>query len=114
MFPKFNLREFKRAMQRLGINVEELSDVEKVEIYFKSKKIVIEKPQVTCMKFQNQTLYQIIGSSVEEQTFIEYSEEDIDFIISQTGVSRDKALEALKRANGDVAEAILLIRESRV
>lgn len=114
MHPRFSPREFKRAMQRLGINVEEISDVERVEIYLKNKKIVVEKPQVTCMRFQNQTVYQIVGNPVEEQIQAQFPEEDVEFIVSQTGVSRDKALEALRRAGGDVAEAILLIKENRV
>lgn len=114
MLPRFNPREFKRAMQRLGINVEEIDGVEKVEILLKNKKIVIEKPQVTRMKIQDQTIYQIMGTPIEEQATITFSEEDIEFIISQTGVSREKAVEALNRARGDVAEAILLIRENRI
>lgn len=115
MIPHFNLRELKRTLQRMGINVEELSGVEKVEISMKGRKIVIDKPQVMYMKFQNQHVYYILGSTITEELGEKaISDEDVEFVASQTGVSREKAVEALRRAKGDIAEAIILIKEGRV
>jgi nascent polypeptide-associated complex subunit alpha len=99
----------------MGINVEELKDIERVEIILKDKKIVIKEPQVLAIKTSDQTIYQIMGSeTIEEAQEIKVSDEDIEFIVSQTGVPRDKAREALIKAGGDIAEAILLLREGKI
>ena len=106
-------RELRRTLKRLGIQVNELEDVKEVQIILTDKKIVIEKPQVLEMKSAGQSIFQIIGTPrIEElEETIEVSEEDIEFAISQTGVSREEAREALIKAKGDLAEAILYLKE---
>ncbi|MET1160624.1 MAG: nascent polypeptide-associated complex protein [Thermoprotei archaeon] len=116
MIPGFSPRELKRMLKKFGINVEELKDVNKVEISLANKKILIEKPQVLVIKTGSQEIYQVVGTSkiIEESKEISISDEDVEFVVSQTGVSREKAREALIKAGGDIAEAILLIKENRV
>ncbi len=118
MLPGFSPRELKRLMKRMGIELEELQDAERVEIHLKNKKLVIEKPQVVAMHSRGETIYQIIGKAREEPiespqketVEIEISEEDIEFVASQTGVSREEARKALVEAGGDIAEAILKLQ----
>lgn len=113
--PHLSIRELKRTLQRFGVNVEELSGVEKVEILMKDKKIVVDKPQILYMKLQNQHVYYIFTSTIiEEAEKHLFSDEDVEFVVSQTGVAREKAVEALKKSRGDIAEAIILIKEGRV
>lgn len=116
MIPGVSPRELKRMLKRMGMDIEELSNVEKVEITLSGKKIVIDKPEVVVIKMKDQRIFQITSSSVREEVVetISLREEDIDFIVSQTGVSREKAREALIKTRGDIAEAILLIKEGRV
>jgi len=115
LIPGFNPRELKKMLKRMGIDVEELGNVEKVEVVLKDKRIVIENPQILVIKTREQSIYQVIGGSVrEEEVSTTVSEEDVEFIVAQTGVSREKAREALIKAGGDLAEAILLIKEGRV
>ncbi len=115
MIPGFSPRELKRMLRRMGINVEELKNTEKVEISLSDKKIIIEKPQILMIKTHDQVIYQITGGNVrEEKVEVKVSEEDIEFIVSQTGVSREKAREALIKTGGDIAEAILLIKEGKI
>lgn len=113
MFPGMNPRELRRALKRLGIQVNELEDVREVQIILSDKKIVIDKPQVLEMKSAGQSIFQVIGIPRTEklEKTIEVSEEDIEFVISQTGVSREEAKEALIKAKGDLAEAILYLKE---
>ena len=113
MFPGMSPRELRRALKRLGIQVNELEDVREVHIVLSDKKIVIEKPQVLEMKSGGQSIFQIIGTPrVEEiEESIEISEEDIEFVMSQTGASKEEAREALIKAKGDLAEAILYLKE---
>jgi len=116
LIPNIGSRDLKRMLKRMGIDVEELENVENIVINLKDREIIIEEPQVIVMKTQGQTIYQITGKVSEraKEESKSFSEEDIEFVISQTGVSREKALDALRKAGGDLAEAILLIREGKV
>ena len=122
MFPGMSPRELKRMLKRMGIDLEEIKDVDEVIIRLKDKELVIESPTVLLIDAGKQKIFQITGkgytererSTVEEKPHIELSEDDILFIMGQTGVSRDLAEKALIKAEGDLAEAILLIREGRI
>ncbi|AFK50846.1 nascent polypeptide-associated complex protein [Thermogladius calderae 1633] len=120
MIPGFSPRELKRALKRMGLDVEELSDVEKVEFYLKDRKIVIESPQVVVIKSKNQTVFQVVGEAKEEtagkeqrEAGVAVNEEDVEFVASQAGVSKEEARRALMETKGDIAEAILRLRERR-
>ncbi len=118
MIPGLSPRELKRMLKRMGINLEELRDVEEVVIRLRDKEFIINNPQVMILDMGRQKVFQITSSEVlersREEATIEFSDEDIEFIMEQTGVSREKAIEALKKTNGDLAEAILVIKEGRV
>lgn len=120
MIPGFSPRELKRALKRMGLDVEELSGVEKVEFYLKDRRIVIESPQVVVIKSKNQTVFQVVGEAKEETTgkeqreaVVAVNEEDVEFVASQAGVSKEEARRALIETRGDIAEAILRLRERR-
>ncbi len=112
-------RELRRLTRRLGLKMEELPDVEEVTIKLKDKYLKILSPQVLVMNMAGQTIYQIIGESVEEVTTpisegeLEISEEDVQLVAAQTGVSLEEARNALKATNGDIAAAIILIQERK-
>jgi nascent polypeptide-associated complex subunit alpha len=120
LIPGFSPRELKRALKRMGLDVEELSGVEKVEFYLKDRKIVIESPQVVVIKSKNQTVFQVVGEAKEETTgkeqreaVVAVNEEDVEFVASQAGVSKEEARRALIETRGDIAEAIIRLRERR-
>jgi nascent polypeptide-associated complex subunit alpha len=117
LMPGLSPRDLKRLMKRMGISVEELKGVEKVEIVLSDRKIVIDEPQVISMKSRGENIFQIVGKPREEpiekpveKEKVEISEEDIDFIVAQTGVSREEARKALVESGGDLAEAILKLK----
>lgn len=111
---RINPREAKRMMQKMGMNMEELSGVLKVTISLRGKDLVIPDPQVTVMKVSGETIYQIMGDAIEEkveaQVKIEISDEDAQLVSAQTGVSIEVAKKALESANGDLAQAIMLLK----
>ncbi len=119
----FNPRELRRMLRRMGIRVEELSNVKSVSIVLGDHEIIIRNPQVSVMTVQGQKIYQIVGGQeekvevsaesgmVEEITF---SDDDIKFVMEQAGVDRELAVRALKEAGGDIAKAILLITEGKL
>jgi len=112
-----NPHELRKLLRRYGIEVEELRGVEKVELYMGNKKIIVSSPQVVAFKMQGQVIYQITGQEEvvkeqqeKEEVQVPVSEDDIKFIIDYTGVTREKAVEALLKAKGDLAKAIMIIR----
>jgi nascent polypeptide-associated complex subunit alpha len=120
VLPGFSPRELKRALKRMGLELEEVGNVVKVEIYLEDKKITIDKPQVVFIKSREQTIVQVVGSMREEKleaapkvAEVKVSEDDVEFVASQAGVSREEARRALLESRGDIAEAILKLREKR-
>ncbi len=120
MHRRMNPREQKRMMQRMGMNMDAVSDVKQVIIQTADKDIVIEEPEVMIMNVQGQKMYQIIGGDVSEQAPGQslkaqaakpaFSEEDVQLVADQTGKSIEKAKEALEECGGDLAKAILLLQ----
>jgi len=112
-----NPRQMKQAMKRMGISTEELSGVEEVLIRTRDKEYVIKGAQVTIMDVQGQKTYQVVGeaevrekaSSSAAPAEAPVPEEDVELVMSQTGATREKALEALKANGGQPAEAIISI-----
>lgn len=111
---RINPREAKRMMQKMGMNMEELSGVLKVTISLRGKDLIIPDPQVTVMRVSGETIYQIMGEAIEEkvgtQVKMEISDEDAQLVSAQTGVSIEVAKKALESANGDLAQAIMLLK----
>jgi nascent polypeptide-associated complex subunit alpha len=116
-----NPREQRRMMQRMGMNMNQVEDVQQVVIHTSGKDIVIDEPQVMIMQVQGQKMYQVIGGEVSEQAPSQrgaasaaakpsFSEEDAQLVADQTGKSLEKAKEALQECGGDLAKAILLLQ----
>ncbi len=113
---RMNPREAKRMMQRMGMNMEGIEDVEEVVIRTPSKEIVIEAPEVAIVNLQGQKIFQVAGGTVSERlperksSTVTIAEEDVQLVAGQTGKSLDQAREALKECQGDLAKAILLLQ----
>jgi NACalpha-BTF3-like transcription factor len=96
------------------------------------KTLVIEQPEVVLMKQAGQEIYQVIGEadeyaadefSVEEKIDIEetdqveqldvkptITENDVMLVASQGNVDPEEARALLMECNGDIAKAIILIK----
>ncbi len=107
-----NPREQRRMMQRMGMNMDSVPDVQQVIIRTASKDIVIDEPEVAILQVQGQKMYQVIGGQVSEQAPSArsapvatakplFSEEDVQLVADQTGRSLEKAKEALEECGGD-------------
>lgn len=111
MIPGMNPRAMRQAFKRLGIQQQ---DIEATEVIIKTpeKEIVINNPQVAKVNMMGQETFQIIGE-VEERMLnkeLGISEEDIKTVMEQTGAEREKAKEAIKKHNGDLAAAIMELK----
>jgi len=108
-------RDAARMMQRMGMKVDEVSDVSAVIIKTTGKDIVIEAPNVTLVSVQGQTMYQIAGGRVSEtvpQGSVQsiMPEADVQLVAQQTGKTLEESRKALAEAGGDLARAILLLK----
>ena len=107
MLPGMNPQMVKQAMKKLGIRQEEI-EASKVIIQTKEKNIIISNPSVTKINMQGQETFQIMGDVSEES---QISEEDVKTVAKQAKVSEEKARKALEEFNGDLAEAILSLKQ---
>ena len=115
MFEKMNPRDMEAAMRKLGIKSENIPATE-VRIATKDgKTIVIKQPQVMVIDAQGQKSFQITGITQEiasekalEQ---EFSDEDVQLVASQAEASKEQAREAPEEAQGDIAQAIMLLKD---
>ncbi|MDI6847163.1 MAG: nascent polypeptide-associated complex protein [Candidatus Bathyarchaeia archaeon] len=106
-------REAKRMMQRMGLSMDAIPDVDQVIIKTSSKEITIEEPEVAIMEVQGQKIFQIAGGKITEKVAERKSvipEEDIRLVADQTGKSPEEARKALEECEGDLAKAILLLQ----
>ena len=108
MFPSIDPKKMQAMMKQMGIAQEEI-DAVRVIIECADKNIIIDEPSVVKVKMQGQTNFQISGEVHEDvkEENEDTGDEDIKTIVEKTGVSEEKAREALDTADGDLAEAIL-------
>ena len=99
-------------MKRMGVQQVEL-DAKEVIIRLEDKELVFVKPQVAKVNMMGQETFQVIGTPEERSISTEpdISEEDIQTVVDQTGVEKEAALEAIKKHKGDIAAAIIELKE---
>ncbi|NVM28418.1 MAG: Nascent polypeptide-associated complex protein [Candidatus Helarchaeota archaeon] len=123
-----DMKKMMRKMQKQGqMDFNEIQNVEEVIIRTAEKDIVIEGAQVTKLMVPGQgEMYQVIGdgvdraksaeSAVAEEGQVEeegaISPEDAQLVAGQAGVSLEEAEAALRQTGGDLAKAILLLKQS--
>ncbi len=119
MHRRLNPREQRRMMQRMGMNMDAVPDVEQVTIRTSNKEITIQQPEVTILEVQGQKIFQVIGGKVAEKaperaapsaSKLVVSEADVQLVADQTGKSVEEARKALEECDGDLAKAILLLQ----
>ena len=104
---KMNPRQMNQMMKRLGVNVKEIENIEKVIIQTDKKEYIFENAEVTIMDAQGQKTYQVTGNPIINDRKEEMKDEDIKLVIEQTGKSEEEAIKALEETKGDIAEAIM-------
>jgi len=128
---QFGSRQMRRKMQNQGIDMDQI-EANRVIIEGPEKTLVIEQPEVILMKQAGQEMYQIIGSAeefgpdefqidgrenIEELEPIEDSdaipqitENDIMLVAAQGNVDPKEAEAILKECDGDIAKAIIFLK----
>ncbi len=113
---KMNNREMKRMMAQMGIKSSEMPDVKTVIFEGDAKNYMVTDAQVTMIEAQGQKTFQVMGTFKEvpksqkssgQAESPAYSDDDISLVMEQAQVDRKKAIEALDKAQGEPAQAIL-------
>jgi nascent polypeptide-associated complex subunit alpha len=117
---RVNERQIRRMMQQAGIKSSDLDGVLQVDFIFNDKKISVRNPQVTLLNIQGTKTYQVVGgeevtgeSETPKSKDQDVNEEDLNLVIQKTGVTREKAIDALRRNNYKPAEAIISLIASK-
>ena len=112
---KMSPRNTKRMMQRMGLNMGEMPEVQEVIFKTSDKELVVENAQVAVIEMQGQKIFQVTGQVTEralegQAATASIPEEDIQLVADQTGKSMEDAKRALEDSDGDLARAILLLQ----
>lgn len=109
-----NPRQMKQAMKKMGLQQQDLN-VKQAVFKMQDKELVINNPSVSKINVMGQETYQVVGE-VQEQplnVLAEISDDDVQMVVEQVDCSKEDAEKALKNSKGDLAEAILNLKNSR-
>ncbi|MFX1393006.1 MAG: nascent polypeptide-associated complex protein [Promethearchaeota archaeon] len=128
---QFGSRQMRRKMASQGIDMDQI-EATRVIIEGPEKTLIIEQPEVVLMKQMGQEIYQVIGSAEEyspdEVTVTDkeelkeleplkeseikptITENDIMLVAAQGNVDPKEAEAVLRDCEGDIAKAILLLK----
>lgn len=111
-----NPRETRRMMERMGLSMDAMTDVQQVVIKTSMKEIIVEEPEVAILNLKGQKVFQVTGGKITEKALVAEEEklvipeEDVRLVADQTGKSVEEARMALEESGGDLAKAILLLQ----
>ena len=103
----FNIdpKKMQQMMKQLGMK-QEAVDAKRVVIEQDGRNIIIDNPSVSKIQMQGQETWQIVGEA-EERARGFADEDDVRTVMEKTGKGRKEAENALKKADGDLAQAII-------
>ncbi|MBI2573257.1 nascent polypeptide-associated complex protein [Candidatus Woesearchaeota archaeon] len=109
MMPGMNPRQMQQMMKRMGINQAELEVTQVIMKLENGKELVFPNPSVSKINMMGQQTYQLTGEVIERESSATptIAEDDIKTVMEQAKVSRETALQAIKDAEGDLAQAIM-------
>ncbi|MDW7727029.1 MAG: nascent polypeptide-associated complex protein [Candidatus Methanoperedens sp.] len=107
-----NPKKMASMMKQMGIDINEVDNVEEVIIRTSDKDIVFKDAEVTIMDARGTKTYQVVGTPQEVLRDAIVPDEDIKLVMEQTSSSEEDARNALKESRGDIAAAILKLSET--
>lgn len=112
MIPGMNARKAAQMMKKMGIQQVEVPAT-RVIIEGPDKSIIIQNPSVSKVNMMGQTTYQVVGEETEQaaDNTPEVSDDDINTVVEQTGCSSEVARDKINEKDGDLAAAIMDLKE---
>lgn len=102
-----NPKKMASMMKQMGIDINEVENVEEVIIRTSDKDIVFKDAEVTIMDARGTRTYQVVGTPQEVARELSIPDGDIKLVMEQTSSSEEAARNALRESSGDIAAAIL-------
>lgn len=113
MMPNIDPRQLKKLMDQMGIKSTEI-EADRVVIEGKDRDIIIENPQITQIDAQGNKSFQVQGEIKEvDKVKVEISEDDIKMVMDKADIDHDAARVALEEANGDIASALINLKDGK-
>jgi nascent polypeptide-associated complex subunit alpha len=114
MIPGMNPRKMQQLARQMGIQQQDL-EASEVIIKTAEKNIVITNPSVAKVNMMGQETFQISGDVHEQavETTLDINEEDIKTVMEQAGVDENKAKASLEESKGDLAQAIMNLKDEQ-
>lgn len=114
MMPGMNPKKMQQMMKQMGMKQDDIP-ARKVIIYTDDAQIIIEPCEVAEVNMMGQTTIQVTGDTRVEplDNSPDISDEDIQTVVEQTGVSKEQAKQAIEQAKGDLAQAIMDLSEEQ-
>jgi len=128
---QFASRQMRRRMQQQGVEMDQINAT-RVIIEGVEKTLIIDQPEVVLLKQMGQEIYQVIGEAQEfspedvligenedvettglfeeSETKPVITENDIMLVAAQANVNKEEANAALIDSEGDIAKAILFLK----
>jgi nascent polypeptide-associated complex subunit alpha len=102
-------RDMRRMLDKMGLEMKEMGDIEEVIIRTETKELFLIKPQVIEMKGKDSTIFQVVATDIEERQkeIPSFKDEDVVLVMQQASVSKERAIQALIDSKGDLAQAII-------
>ena len=99
----------RRILDKMGLEMKDMGEIEEVVIRTETKELYLIKPQVVEMKGKDSTIFQVVATDIEERQkeVPSLREEDVVLVMQQASVSKDRAVQALIDSKGDLAQAII-------
>jgi nascent polypeptide-associated complex subunit alpha len=101
----------KAMMKKLGMNIEQIDDVQSIVIKTPKGDYIFDSAEVQAMTMQGVTTYQIQGQPRFVEAAPDIPTEDVTMVAAQANVPEEKAREALVATKGDIAEAIIRLAQ---
>jgi nascent polypeptide-associated complex subunit alpha len=111
MFPGLgrgiNPRKMASMMKQMGIDINEIENVEEVIIRTSEKDLIFKDAEVSIMDARGMKTYQVVGTPHEVPRETKIPEDDVKLVMEQTKSNEADARKALLETKGDIAAAIL-------
>ncbi|WP_277021710.1 nascent polypeptide-associated complex protein [Sulfuracidifex metallicus] len=104
-----------KKLEKMGIKTNQINATRVIIETADGKRIVIEECQVAKMSAQGNSFYTIMGGNereeeVKPETAVQIqpsiNEEDVKFLMEQTGKGETEVRDALNKNGGDIAKAL--------
>ncbi|NYZ75184.1 Nascent polypeptide-associated complex protein [Candidatus Micrarchaeota archaeon] len=103
-------KQMAKLMSQMGIKNEPIPASRVIVEKEDGSKLVVNNPSVTLIEMQGQKSLQVAGEFAEEKG--EQGPSDAEVVMQAvSGASKEEAEKALKEADGDIAQAVLILQD---